>query len=136
MKHIINYFRKYPYALVMLLVMLIWMTINSIQAAKSKDKLDKEGIYTLGVIKEIKGAKSGRWVTVSFLYNKRIYETESRNERIPLSWIGEKIFIKFLPSRPIEAEYLDYLDVPDSILQLPQARIIWKNLPVDGEIVK
>lgn len=127
MNRVINYFKKYPYALAMLLIMLVWGTIDSIEAAKYAKLLEKEGVYTLATVTDIKGAKSGRYVTVTFTYKGREYKTEGRNERIPLSWIGEKIFIKFLPSRPIEAEYLDNLDVPDSLLKLPPT--IWTKLP-------
>jgi hypothetical protein len=127
MRLVINYFKKHPYALVMVIVMVVWMTINSIEGAKATKRLAKEGVYTLATIREIKGAKSGRWVKVSFMYDGKQYETEARNEAIPLSWIGEKIFIKFLPSRPIEAEYLDSFKVTDSLLQLPPT--IWKSLP-------
>jgi len=107
--------------------MLVWMTVNSIEGAKASKELEKEGLYTLATIKEIKGAKSGRWVKVFFSFNDQKYEAETKNETIPLSWIGEKIFIKFLPSRPIEAQFLDSFKVPDSLLQLPPR--IWKSLP-------
>jgi Mrp family chromosome partitioning ATPase len=127
MNGVINYFKKYPYALVMLLIMIIWGTIDSIEAAKYAKLLEKEGVYTLATVTNIKGAKSGRWVTVTFKYKGREYQPEVRNETIPLSWIGEKIFIKFLPSKPVEAEYLDSLDVPDSLLKLPPT--IWTKLP-------
>jgi hypothetical protein len=66
-------------------------------------------------------------VTATFTYKGREYEPEVRNETIPLSWIGEKIFIKFLPSKPIEAEFLDSLNVPDSLLKLHPT--IWTKLP-------
>lgn len=103
------------------------MAINSIEAAKSAKLIEKEGIYTLATITDVKGAKSGRFVVVTFTYQGREYSTESRNESIPLSWIGEKIFIKFLPSDPIQAEYLEKIEVSDSLLKLPP--MTWSNLP-------
>jgi hypothetical protein len=47
MNGVINYFKKYPYAFVMLLIMIIWGTIDSIEAAKYAKLLEKEGVYTL-----------------------------------------------------------------------------------------
>lgn len=128
MKAVINYFRKYPYALVMLLVMLVWGAINTIEADKYSRLLAREGKYTIGVVKKIEGAKSGRWVTVEFEFNGRKYTSETKNERIPLSWIGEKYFIKFLPSRPVEFELYDSIEVPDSLANLPPT--LWDSLPV------
>lgn len=116
---IVRYFKKYPYALAVIIVMLVWAAINTIQAIEAEKQLAKEGKFTLATITGIKGAKSGRWVKVEFLFNGRTYSTESRNERIPHSWIGEKIFIKFLPSRPVDADYYDTIEVPDSLLILP-----------------
>ena len=95
MKSIINYFKKYPYALVMILVVGIWATIDTINANKAQQELDKKGKYTIVTVTNIKGAHSERWVDVEFVYNGNKYESERRNETIPLSWIGEKIFIKF-----------------------------------------
>lgn len=128
---IINYFKKYPYALVIILVMLVWATINSIQAHYSTKELAKDGKFTLATIKDIKGARSGRWVQVEFEYNGRTYHPKARNESIAHSWIGEKILVKFLPRRPIECEYYDHLDVPDSLLNLPPT--VWDTLPVAVE---
>lgn len=128
MKAIINYFRKYPYALILVLIMLIWGTINTIDANKHSKKLQRYGKYTLATITKIKGAKSGRWVTVEFDYKGSKITTEAKNETIPQSWIGEKIFIKFLPSRPVVSEYLDGLKVPDSLANLTPT--IWDSLPV------
>ena len=128
MKVVINYFRKYPYALVLLLVMLIWGTINTIDANKYSRLLAKEGKYTIGIIKKIEGAKSGRWVTVEFKFNNRDYISDAKNESIPLSWIGEKIFIKFLPFKPVVFEFYDKIIIPDSLLY--QSPEIWDTLPV------
>ena len=107
--------------------MIIWMFINSIEATKYSKLLDKEGFYTIATVTDIKGAKSGRYVKVTFYYEGKQYETESRNENIPLSWIGEKIFIKFLPSEPTQAEYFENIEVPDSLIKLPPT--IWTELP-------
>ena len=126
---IINYFKKYPYALIIIIVMIIWATINGIQADHAVKQLKKEGVYTLATIIDIKGARSGRWVEVKFLYNEREYKTKRRNESIPHSWIGKKIFIKFLPSRPVESEYYERIEVPDSLEQLHSP--VWEKLPVD-----
>jgi hypothetical protein len=128
MKIIVNYFRKYPYALVMVLIMLIWASINTIEANKYSRLLASEGKYTIGIIKKIEGAKSGRWVTVEFLFDGKIYKSETKNERIPHSWIGEKVFVKFLPSRPVEFELYDTIEVTDSLGNLPPT--VWDALPV------
>jgi hypothetical protein len=130
-KLIINYFKKYPYALVMLLVVFVWATMDTIEADKINQLLEKEGKFTLARIKKIEGAHSGRYVTIEFHYNGHIYDSEGKNETIPLNWIGEKIFIKFLPSDPIECEYYDRIEIPDSILNLPPT--VWDSLPVKGE---
>ena len=126
---IVNYFRKYPYALAVIVIMLIWMTINGIQSGTAKKRLAEDGVFTLATITDIDGARSGRWVEVKFFYNGREYKTKRRNETIPHSWIGEKIFIKFLPSRPVESEYYDRIEVPDSFKQLSSP--IWEDLPID-----
>lgn len=128
MKLIINYFKKYPYALIMLLVVIIWASYDTLQADKVQQLLNKDGKFTLGRITKITGARSGRYVTVEFTYNGISFNSEGRNETIPMSWIGEKIFIKFLPSDPIECEYYDDIVVPDSILKLPPT--VWDSLPV------
>jgi hypothetical protein len=128
MKAIIKYFKKYPYAFVMLMIMFIWMVIDSIQAKHYQGKIEKEGLYSIATIKGIKGAKSGRWVTIQFEYNGDQYESEERNEVIPNSWIGEKVFIRFLPSKPVVCDIIDSIDVPDSIAKLPPT--VWNKLPV------
>lgn len=127
MKAIIINFKKYLYALIMVAIAMVWMTINIIQGRQAKYDLEKEGKYTIGIIKKIEGAKSGRWVTVEFEFNGRKYTSESENESIPLSWIGEKVFIKFLPSRPVEFVFYDKVIIPDSLLN--QAPMIWDSLP-------
>jgi hypothetical protein len=108
--------------------MIVWATINGIEASKAERQLNKEGKFTLATITDIEGAKSGRWVEVEFLYNGSKYSTKRRNEMIPHSWIGEKIFIKFLPSRPVVTEYYENIDVPDSISSLSPT--IWDSLPL------
>ena len=125
---IFNYFKKYPYVLVVLAIALIWMTINTIQANRAEKELQKNGKYTLGRITAIKGAHSGRFVDVVFEYLGREYQVERRNEYIPESWIGERILIKFLPANPINCEYYDHIEIPDSILKLPP--VVWDSLPV------
>lgn len=112
----------------MIAAAIIWMSVNIIQGKDAQQDLEREGKYTLARITKIKGAKSGRWVTVEFNYNGNKITTEAKNETIPQSWIGEKIFIKFLPSRPVESEFLDGIGVPDSLANLPPT--IWDSLPV------
>jgi hypothetical protein len=51
MKALINYFKKYPYALVLILIMIVWMTINAIEADKYTKLLQKEGKFTFLVLK-------------------------------------------------------------------------------------
>ena len=68
---------------------MIWINVNIIQANQAIQALEKEGKYTIAVIKKIEGAKSGRWVTVEFEFKGRKYTSESRNESIPLTGIGE-----------------------------------------------
>ena len=128
MKKVYLYFRKYPYVLVMASVALVWMTINIIEANRAERALEKYGKYTIATIQRIKGAKSGRWVIVKFEFNGRKYTTETRNESIPLSWVGEKIFIKFLPSRPYDFDLYESIDVPDSLANLTPT--IWDSLPI------
>lgn len=127
MKFIIDYFKKYPYVAVMLIIVVIWGTINTINADKSQQWLDREGKYTIATIIDIQGARSGRWVSVKFLYNGHDHICERRNERIPLTWIGEKIFVKFLPSNPENCEFYDFIGVPDSIKSFNK---VWDSLPV------
>jgi hypothetical protein len=126
---ILNYFKKYPYALVLILIMLVWIIINSIEADKYTRKLEKEGVYTIATITNIKGARSGRWVEVTFSYNGREFKTKQRNQTILISWIGKKIFIKFLPSRPEECDYYELIAVPDSLKNLFSP--VWKEFPID-----
>ena len=128
MKAVVTYFRKYPFAFIMVAVAMGWITVNIIQGKQAQRELEKEGKYTIGIIKKIEGAKSGRWVTVEFEFNKRRYKSESKNESIPLSWIGEKVFIKFLPSRPVEFEFYDKVTIPDTLLDQPP--LIWDSLPI------
>lgn len=125
---IVNYFKKYPYALVMIIVLIVWGIINSVQVEKYTEMLAKDGIFTVAEIKEIKGSR-GRTVVVEFDYEGRTYKAEKRNETIPHSWIGEKIFVKFLPSRPIVAEYYERIEVSDSLKALSSP--LWEELPID-----
>lgn len=104
------------------------MTINAIQGAEATRKLANEGKFTLAIIKKIKGAKSGRYVEVEFEYSGCKYQVESKNESIPHSSIGEKIFIKFLPSRPSDYDTYEEILVPDSLLNI--APMVWDTLPV------
>jgi hypothetical protein len=127
-KSIINYFKKYPYVLVMLLIILVWGTFNTIEANNIEKLLKENGKYTIATIKDIKGAHSGRFVKVEFEYKKIKYESERRNETIPITRIGEKIFIKFLPTDPVNCDYYDDIEIPDSILKRPPQ--IWDTLPV------
>jgi hypothetical protein len=122
-----NYFKKHPYVLVTLVIAFIWIIINGIEADKYAELLKKEGLYTLATIDNIKGAKSGTWLIVKFNYNGRLYETKERNETVPASWIGEKIFVKFLPSEPEVADILEDAYVTDSLTKEPDT--IWKDLP-------
>jgi hypothetical protein len=127
MNTIKNYFKRHPYVLVTLVIAFIWITISPIESDKYLELLKNEGLYTLATIDNIKGARSGRWVIVKFNYNGTLYETEERNETIPLSWIGEKVFIKFLPSKPEVADILEDAYVSDSLAKEPDA--VWKDLP-------
>ena len=52
-KAVIKYFKKYPYAFVMLMMMFSWMVIDSIQAKHYQEKIEKEGLYSIATIKAI-----------------------------------------------------------------------------------
>ena len=62
------------------------------------------------------------------LLDKKLLQAETRNESIPLSWIGEKVFIKFLPSHPVEFEFYEKVAVPDSLLD--ESSGLWDTLPI------
>jgi len=127
MKSLVSYFRKHPYVLIMIVIAIIWMTINIIQGKQAQRDLETDGKYTLAIVKDIKGAKSGRWVKVEFEFDGRKYNAQAKNESIPQSWIGEKVFIKFLPSRPSEFDFYDKVNIPDSLMSLPPT--VWDSLP-------
>ena len=130
---IINYFKKYPYALGVIVVFIVWAIINGIASNNYTKKLANEGMFTIATIKDVKGGH-GRWVVVVFEYNGQKYETEQRNETIPHSWIGEKIFIKFLPSKPVVTDYFERIEIPDSFKKISSG--VWKQLPVDRSVLR
>jgi hypothetical protein len=123
----IDYFKKYPYALVILFVVIIWAVISTLQADKYTRELQKEGLYTLATIIDVKGASSGRWVEVKFFYNDREYKSKVRNDNISNDRIGEKIVIKFFPSKPVVIELYESIEVSDSLKKISSP--IWKDLP-------
>jgi hypothetical protein len=126
MSFIINYFKKYPYALVMIIIAIIWMSVNIIQGKNAEQLLRKEGKFTLGTVTAIKGAKSGRYVQIEFEYDGKKIQSEERNETISQSAVGEKVFIKFLPSRPTNFDFYDFIEVPDSLKNRPAE--IWDTI--------
>ena len=130
---IVNYFKKYPYALVIIVVLIVWAIINGIESDNYTKKLAKEGMFTIATIKDVKGGH-GRWIVVEFEYNGQRYETEKRNETIPHSWIGEKIFIKFLPSKPVVTDFFERIEIPDSLKKISSR--VWKELPVNSSVLR
>ena len=106
----------------------VWMSINMIQGRNAKINLEKNGKYTIAVVKKVSVQKTGKFVTIEYINSEKKIITESRFDFIPKNFIGEKIFIKFVPGDYHNWEQIMEVPVPDSLKKLPPA--VWDSLPV------
>lgn len=123
-----NYFKKHPYVLIMFIVMGVWMSINMIQSRNSILLREKKGKYTIAEVKKVSVQKTGKFVSIEYINSGKKITSERRFENIPKNFIGEKIFIKFVPGDYHNWEQIMEVPVPDSLKKLPPA--VWDSLPV------
>lgn len=71
--------------------------------------------------------KTGKFVTIEYINSEKKIITESRFDFIPKNFIGEKIFIIFVPGEYHNWEQIMEFPVSDSLAKLPTT--VWDSLP-------
>lgn len=96
-----------------------------------KKVLDSEGVYSIARIVNVEGARSGKKVTISYLFRNKIIENSYIEDvtRISKNDIGKRYLIKFR-REDADGDFDLFFDktVPDSVQAAPSEG--WEKLPI------
>lgn len=89
--------------------------------------VEKEGVYTIATIYNIKKTRGGRGFDYMYIYKGRKYQAHGVAPYVYTKDEGVRFFIQILPNDP-ERRWFHDIRVPDSITEAPHEG--WKELPI------
>lgn len=111
------------YSLIGLII--ISLIIKNIYEANS---IEKNGVYVIGRIDDVKGAYQGRRVYYSYKYQGIIYKNDFVTDQIHMSDKGRRYFLKVDSTCPQKTSIEYKVPIPDTLQESPYNG--WDTLPV------
>lgn len=95
----------------------------------TRNRLDEKGVFVIGTVKKIEGARASLRGFVEFKYKDERFRSDFLSKTISYKDTARRFFVKIIPSCPTCYLIVDETTpVPDSIYESPYSG--WDSLPV------
>lgn len=108
-----------------LILIIVGLIIKNIYEA---NRLNKNGVYVIGKIENVKGASRGRGVNIVYMYKGSLFRNYFVTDQIHMSDKGRRFFLEIDTIKPQKFSIQYNVPVPDSLLESPYNG--WDTLPV------
>lgn len=107
-----------------LILIIIGLIIKNVYEA---NRLNRNSVYVIGKIENVKGASRGRGVYISYQYKGNIFKNYFVTDQIHMKDKGRRFFFKVDTTHPQKFSIQYKAIVPDTLLESPYNG--WDSLP-------